>query len=257
MRYLFASCSCPLCVLGAIEHDFGAITGVAHGYLVLAPFRPYTVAWSTPLTVDEELTLLESQIRRLKIEYEVYFSNPTKKPPTDIEWKVLALIRKFSDGGRLTFSQRFKYNELAQRYAVYSDLWRKKGRIREEGYRRPQDALLSVQGVRAEEHTPQHRPVYGVGQAAAPAPAVSPDDQPMTINCSDPHAEPAQVEKLYQALTSAKKKAGEAVSGNLESFSKFVEKKTSQIRKEHGCHAVEYSVQVENGKVHLKAKAKD
>src|SRR5581483_5296354 len=125
------------------------------------------------VTIDEELTVLESQLRRLKIEYEVYFSNPTKKPPTDIEWKVLSLLRKFSDGGRMSFSQRFRYNEMAQRYAVYSDLWRKKGRIREEGYRRPQDALLSVQGVRPEEHEPEHR-AYGVsvtssGAAAAPA----------------------------------------------------------------------------------------
>ena len=100
------------------------------------------------MTLDEELTLLETQLRRLKIEYEVYFSNPTKKPPTDVEWKVLSLLRKFSDGGRMSFQQRFRYNEMAQRYAIYSDLWRKKGRIREEGYRRPQDALLSVQGVR-------------------------------------------------------------------------------------------------------------
>jgi hypothetical protein len=213
------------------------------------------------LTVDEELNLLESQLRRLKIEYEVYFSNPTKKPPTDIEWKVLSLLRKMNDGQRLTFSQRFRYNEMAQRYAVYSDLWRKKGRIREEGYRRPQDALLSVQGVRPmEEHEPLHRPVYGVANASAStaaAPALSKSDQPLTLDCSDPRTERGQVEKLYQALTAAKKQAGEAVSGNLDSFTKFMEKKTSQIRKEHGCHAVEYSVQVENGRVHLKAKAKD
>ena len=103
------------------------------------------------MTTDEELNVLETQLRRLKIEYEVYFSNPTKRPPTDIEWKVLSLLRKFSDGGRMNFSQRYRYNEMAQRYAVYSDLWRKKSRIREEGYRRPQDALLSVQGVRPEE----------------------------------------------------------------------------------------------------------
>lgn len=115
------------------------------------------------MTIDEELTVLESQLRRLKIEYEVYFSNPTKKPPTDIEWKVLSLLRKFSDGGRMSFSQRFRYNEMAQRYAVYSDLWRKKGRIREEGYRRPQDAILSVQGVRPTEHEHGHK-VYGVSR---------------------------------------------------------------------------------------------
>src|SRR5258708_28921269 len=125
----------------------------------------------TSVTTDEELNVLDSQLRRLKIEYEIFFSNPTKRPPTDIEWKVLSLLRKFSDGGRMNFSQRYRYNEMAQRYAVYSDLWRKKSRIREEGYRRPQDALLSVQGVRTaeEEHKQQHHPVYGVSHAAAAA----------------------------------------------------------------------------------------
>ena len=124
-----------------------------------------------PVTTDEELNLLDSQLRRLKIEYEIFFSNPTKRPPADVEWKVLSLLRKFSDGGRMNFSQRYRYNEMAQRYALYSDLWRKKSRIREEGYRRPQDALLSVQGVRVaeDEHKSQHHPVYGVSHAAAAA----------------------------------------------------------------------------------------
>ena len=203
------------------------------------------------MTVDEELGVLETQLRRLKIEYEMYFSNPSKKPPTDIEWKVLGLLRKFSDGGRLTFSQRFRYNEMAQRYAIYSDLWRKKGRIREEGYRRPQDALLSVQGVRpAEEHQASHHVAYGLSHAKATA------DEPLTVQCSDARSERDQVEKLYNALTDAKKKAGEAVSGNLDSFTSFVQKKTDQLRKQHGCQSVEYSVELEGGKVKLKAKAK-
>ena len=117
------------------------------------------------MTTDEELSLLDQQLRRLKIEYEIFFNNPSKRPPTDVEWKVLSLIRKFSDGSRMSFSQRFKYNEMAQRYAIQADLWRKKMRIREEGYRRPQDALLSVQGVRVgEEREAKHRPVYGLSR---------------------------------------------------------------------------------------------
>jgi hypothetical protein len=219
------------------------------------------------VTIDEELSQLDAHLRRLKIEYEIYFSNPAKRPPTDIEWKVLALLRKFSDGGRMSFSQRFRYNEIAQRYAIYSDLWRKKNRIREEGYRRPQDALLSVQGVRLEEHEPEHK-VYGVGHAAAAAgaeavthtvaaAAASPGEQkPFSVQCGDPRAERDQVRKLYQALTEAKKKSGEAVSGNLDSFSSFVQKKTDQIRKQYGCEAVEYTVEMQNGQVKLKAKAK-
>ena len=207
------------------------------------------------MTTDEELTLLDSQLRRLKIEYEIFFSNPTKRPPTDIEWKVLALLRKFSDGGRMNFSQRYRYNEMAQRYAIYSDLWRKKVRIREEGYRRPQDALLSVQGVRTdeEEHKPHHHHAYGVGHAASAASA--PASQPFTLHNVDQN-EREQVERLYNTLVAAKKKAGENVTGNIDSFTTFVQKKTEQIRKQYKCDNVEYSVELTDGGVKLKAKAK-
>jgi hypothetical protein len=205
------------------------------------------------VTTDEELNVLDSQLRRLKIEYEIFFSNPQKRPPTDIEWKVLALLRKFSDGGRMNFSQRYRYNEMAQRYAVYSDLWRKKSRIREEGYRRPQDAILSIQGVREEEeHEPQHHPVYGVSHAAAAAATSSPH---FTLHSVD-QTEREQVERLYNTLVAAKKKAGESVSGGLDSFTTFVQKKTEQIRKQYKCENVEYSVEITDGGVKLKAKAK-
>jgi hypothetical protein len=204
----------------------------------------------TLVTADEELNVLDTQLRRLKIEYEIYFSNPTKKPPTDIEWKVLALLRKFSDGTRMNFTQRFRYNEMAQRYAIYSDLWRKKSRIREEGYRRPQDALLSVQGVRPaeEKHKPHH---HSSGRGAAAA-ASCPH---FTLHNVDQN-EREQVERLYNILLAAKKKAGESVSGNIDSFTAFVQKKTEEIRKQYHCDSVEYSVELTHGHVKLKAKAK-
>ncbi len=208
------------------------------------------------MTTDEELGVLETQLRRLKIEYEVYFSNPTKRPPNDIEWKVLSLLRKFSDGGRMNFSQRYRYNAMAQRYAVYSDLWRKKSRVREEGYRRPQDALLGVQGVRVseEERKPQHQ-VYGLSHATVAAAAAPAASQPFTLHSVD-QTESEQIERLYNTLVAAKKKAGESVSGNLDSFSSFVQRKTEQIRKQYHCEGVEFSVELTDGQVKLKAKAK-
>src|SRR4029077_10371767 len=216
-----------------------------------------TLCLETSVTTDEELNVLDGQLRRLKIEYEIFFSNPTKRPPTDIEWKVLRLLRKFSDGGRMNFSQRYRYNEMAQRYAVYSDLWRKKSRIREEGYRRPQGALLSVQGVRVaeDEHKAQHHPVYGVSHAAAAAAAGASTSPHFTLHSVD-QAEHEQVERLYNTLVAAKKKAGENVSGNIDSFTAFVQKKTEQIRKQYHCDNVEYSVEITDGHVKLKAKAK-
>jgi hypothetical protein len=209
------------------------------------------------VTTDEELNLLDQQLRRLKIEYEIFFSNPAKRPPADVEWKVLALIRKFSDSPRLSFSQRFKYNAMAQRYAIQSDLWRKKMRIREEGYRRPQDALLSVRGVRAsEEREAKHHPVYGLsrGLQAAGAPGAA-SDQPFSIECSGTVVEREQVESLYKALTEAKYKSGEKV-GTFDSFAAFVNNTTIKLRKQKGCETVVYSVEMLGGQVMLKAKPK-
>ena len=157
----------------------------------------------------------------------------------------------------MSFSQRYRYNEMAQRYAVYSDLWRKKARIRDEGYRRPQDALLSVQGVRVaeDEHQQQHHPVYGVSAAAAAVAGGARASQAFSLHDVD-KGEREQVERLYNTLVAAKKKAGENVSGNFDSFTTFVQKKTQQIRKQYGCENVEYTVELANGQVKLKAKAK-
>jgi len=205
------------------------------------------------VTIDEELNVLDHHLRRLKIEYEIFFNNPAKRPPTEIEWKVTNLLRKFSDGGRMSFPQRYRYNEMAQRYAIHSDLWRKKMRIREEGYRRPQDAILSVQGVRpTDEHESKHHPVYGIGhhrEAAA-------EEKPFSVQYSDSQSEHTKVESLYKALTEAKQKSGEKVSGSLDSFAAFVKKKTAEIRKQHKCDTVVYSVETQGGQVKLKAKAK-
>jgi hypothetical protein len=209
------------------------------------------------VTIDEELNLLDQQLRRLKIEYEIFFNNPSKRPPTDIEWKVVALIRKFSDGARLKFAQRYRYNEMAQRYAIQSDLWRKKMRIREEGYRRPQDALLSVQGVRtAEEIEPKHRPAYGLSKKDEAAADEAAAEKDFAVECVGTTSEREKVESLYKALSAAKQKSGEKVSGSLDSFAAFVQKKTAELRKQHNCDSVVYSVELQDGQAKLKAKAK-
>lgn len=203
----------------------------------------------TTLSVDEELNMLHEHLRRLKIEYEIFFNNPTKRPPADVEWRVQNLLRKFSDGVRMNFAQRYRYNEMAQRYAIQSDLWRKKLRIREEGYRRPQDAVLSVQGAGGGTQPQEARPVYGIGKSAKEA-------EPFSIQCSDADGERTQIESLYKALNQAKQNSGEAMAGSFDSFAAFVKKKTGEIRKQHGCDSVVYSVEMHNGHAKLKAKAK-
>jgi hypothetical protein len=200
------------------------------------------------VTVDEELNVLDENIRRLKIEYDVYFGGGSKRAPADTEWRVQSLLKKFSDSSKLNFAQRFKYNSIAQKYAIFSDLWRQKLKIKEEGYRRPQDKVLAIQGMRPEEEKEAAKALEA-GTAA--------ESKAYTANFSNVDAEHDQVKALFDAMVAAKAKLGEkSPAGSVDSFKAFVKKKTEQIRKEYGCHAVEYSVETENGQVRLKAKAK-
>lgn len=202
------------------------------------------------VAIDDDLNLLEDYVRRVKVEYDVYFGGGAKKPPAELEWKLRNLLRKYSDGGNMSSTQRFRFSTIQQRYALFSALWTQKLKIKEEGYRRPQDAVLGIQGLRNEEEhaaavaMKHHEPRAGTAEG------------PFSVDCSDADSQPQQIEALFHALTSARQQAGDNTAGSLESFKKFVRQKTAQIRKEYDCPKVEYSVELNNGQVKLKAKPK-
>ncbi len=199
------------------------------------------------MAIDEELSVLEDQLRRLKIEYDMYFGGGSKKPPVDVEWKVKNLLKKYSDGHRMNYAQRFRYTTIQQRYALYNALWQQKLLIKEEGYRRPQDAVLGIQGLRTDEEHEAQKALKHHGRVT--------EERPFSMSFSD-DPEQKQMESLFQALTEARKKTGENSAANLDSFKKFVKQKTAQLRKEYGCKAVEYTVEMQNGQAKLKAKPK-
>jgi hypothetical protein len=200
------------------------------------------------VTVDEELSQLEESLRRLKIEYDVFFGGGSKKPPADTEWRVTSILRKYNDGHRMNFAQRFRYNTLQQKYALYNGLWQQKLKIKEEGYRRPQDAVLGIAGLRVDQ---EHAAAEALAKKTKAAEFTG-----FRADFSDVQSDPESVQRLFNAMMAAKTKTGEPTNSSFDSFKMFVQKKTEQIRKDYGCHAVEYSVELENGQVKLKAKAK-
>lgn len=200
------------------------------------------------MTIDEELTKLEESLRRLKIDYDSYFGGGLKRPPLDADFRVQAVIKKYLDNPRLNYAQRFRLNSISQRYATFSDLWRQKLKIKEEGYRRPQDALLGITGMRLDEH-------YAAEQEFARKPH---EARPFfAVEVSDVAADAAKVQALYQHMIRARERAGAGSVGSFESFRAFVKKKTDQLRADYGCDAVEYSVESEEGQVRLRARAKN
>jgi hypothetical protein len=184
------------------------------------------------VTIDEEIAKLDENIRRLKIEYEAYFNGGLPRPPHDTAFRVDNTIKKYSDGSKLNFGQRFKFNQLVQRYAVNNDLWRKRLKEKEEGRGRF--------GVQRRE---------GEGVAAG---------GPVRVVCANPEKEKDKVEQLLKAVVEAKRQVGERVD-NLDpvAFARLVSEKTRQIKESLGCEKVQFSVSVEDGKVKFKAVKSD
>lgn len=199
-------------------------------------------------TIDEELAQLERDIRQLKIEYDQYFGGGRKRPPTEIEWRIDLVIKRYAErGGELKFGQRFRFNNLTQTYAKYKDIFRKRMRQKEEGtvQRHFGAAAKAIEAERAKAHEEAAH-----GQAAAAGSA-------FRMTCSEPEREADKVAQLYSALIAAKQQAGEDVSKlSRKNFDEFVKKKTRDLQQQKNCRDVEYVVEVVDGQVKLKALVK-
>jgi len=231
-------------------------------------------------TIDEDLSVIERDIRTLKIEYEQFFGGGRPRPPADTQWRVEHLIRRYGERvAELNTGQRFRYNNLSSTYAKYVDMWRKKT-MQKEGAVTQHHFGAAAKAIEAERAR-----VAALAEAAAPHPApsaspvVSPEhgvDSAMHIvavaeaaaraaearetaiafamSLSDPECEKEKVKQLYQKLIEARSEAGDKTnSPSLKDFERFVLQKTSDLKSKGG-QAVEYTVSIEGGRVKLKAR---
>ena len=192
----------------------------------------YAVGESQP-TPDEQLTRLEDDIRRLRVEFDIFFNGAAKRPPYDTKGRVETLLKRLGDDRTLTYAQRYRYNSLAARYNAFRDLWRRTMQGREEG----RDAVSA------------HR-------ASARKEITEPKIEPVSVVCLDAHHEIDLVKNLYNSLIEAKQHCGEPTEDlSFPKFHRLIASKADGIKQQRGCDRVRFSVTVENGHVSFKAKA--
>ena len=215
-------------------------------------------------TIDEELAQLERDIRQLKIEYDMYFGGGRKRPPTEVEWRIEMLIKRYAErGGELKYGQRFRFNNLSQTYAKYKDVFRKRMAAREEGkvQRHFGAAAKAIEAERAraqaEAAQKEPAPVEAELATAASAGAAAADSRAFRVAFSEPENESQKVDQLFEAFVEAKKQAGEETAKLTRSgFNEFVRKKTKDLQSKKNCRDVEYVVETVDGQVKLKALVK-
>jgi hypothetical protein len=176
--------------------------------------------------IDQDLDRLEYEIRRLKVEYDIYFNGGTLRPPLDTKGRVETAIKRIYDHRGMSFGQRFRYNSLVARYNVMRELWRRQTQEREESGRPPT----------AESHTAlrEHLAV---------------------IRCNDPEHEREKVSELYDYLVAAKRECGERLGAlSLEVFTEFLTSRAQYIKDHLASESVDFIVGVDNGRVKFAAR---
>lgn len=182
-------------------------------------------------SIEDRLGRLEEDIRRLKIEFDIYFNGGSKRPPYDTRMRVESHLKRLGDDRTLNFAQRYQYNSLATRYASYRELWRRTMQGREEG----RDFAAAVRASQRDLDMPFTRAEFP---------------------CRDVQHDVRTVKGVYDALVEAKRCCGEAtVDLSFARFHRLVLERTESLKKKMGSDRVLFSVEVEDGHVSFKAKA--
>jgi hypothetical protein len=179
----------------------------------------------------QELTRLESELKQLEAEYNMYFSGRLPKPPWETRARVAALVKQYDRAYIQNTGDRFRFHTLQSRYATFIDLWDRGLRAREEGRSGP----------------------FAAPRPKEPERKRSEDKVVHVASFSDPTREVDKLTELYESLAEARRAAGEAQVP----FHKFAEVVKGQVQKlrEAGSDEVAFRIAVKDGKVNFTARA--
>ena len=75
--------------------------------------------------IDQQLTRLEDDIRKLKIDFDIFFAGASKRAPLEARARLESYIKRVADNRNLTYAQRYYFNTLVARFTSYRELWRR------------------------------------------------------------------------------------------------------------------------------------
>jgi hypothetical protein len=75
--------------------------------------------------MDLQISRLEDGIRRLKIEFDIYFNGGSKRPPLEARARLESNLKRIADDRSLSYAQRYHFNSIVSRFTSYRELWRR------------------------------------------------------------------------------------------------------------------------------------
>ena len=184
---------------------------------------------SEPSEIQRDLQTLESDLKKLEAEYNMFFSGRAPRPPWETRKRVEALVKRWDRDHIETAGDRFRFQTLQARFQKFVELWDRGLRAREEG-----------------------RP----GPFAQPPPKAPPkqdrQDSSKVLYVTafkDPVHEMDKLHSLYDTLMDARRQVGDDVVP-FHRFAALVKDQVTKLR-DTGSPEVAFRVAVKDGKVNF------
>ncbi len=88
-------------------------------------YRQSNNKYEESAALDQQITRLEDEVRKLKIDFDIYFSGGSKRPPLEARARLDANLKRLADDRNLTYAQRYQFNTVVSRFTSYRELWRR------------------------------------------------------------------------------------------------------------------------------------
>src|SRR3954470_6792071 len=78
--------------------------------------------------LDAQLSRMEDDMRKLKINFDIYFNGSLRRPPLEERARLESAVKRIADDRNLSYAQRYHFNTLVSRFTSYRELWRRMGK---------------------------------------------------------------------------------------------------------------------------------
>ncbi len=183
---------------------------------------------------QEDITILDSKVAMLKVEYEQYFMRVVKREPLQMREEVERIIREYTNKSISNTSQKFRLNSIVAKYNSYKQYWTRTLRAIEDGTY-----------VRRAEGTT-------TGRAPSPSPAAQPKKTPAPAPKKKKAASEGGINDTYKKFVASRKECKETIKGlTLEKFTKNIEASKKRVQEKYKARDVEVKVNIKDGKTKL------
>lgn len=195
------------------------------------------------MTNEEALTIFEESLRKLKIQYDLFFLGVRKLPPSEDKKRLDILVREIGSNRLRDNASRFRYNTLLGRYNQFIELWSRQMREKEEGpldFRRRSAAMAEPV-----EPPPPPPPPSGASRVTGAA-----GDSYVRVTGGET-AEAAR--RLHEQITEASRSIGKAPL-SIDQIEQVLRTQSEMMKSRYSVDEVGFRVEIVDGKVKLKAK---